>query len=33
VIMGIILIGVISYGIDSLMRMAEKALGPWQGRS
>ncbi len=33
VIMGIILIGVIGYGIDILMRMAEKWLVPWKGRS
>lgn len=33
VIMGIILIGVIGFGIDILMRMAEKALVPWKGRS
>ncbi|MCY4541286.1 MAG: ABC transporter permease subunit [Rhodobacteraceae bacterium] len=32
VIMGIILIGVIGYGIDILMRMAEKRLVPWKGR-
>jgi len=33
VIMGIILIGVIGYGIDILMRMAEKTLVPWKGKS
>ena len=33
VIMGIVLIGIIGYGIDILMRMAEKALVPWKGRS
>jgi taurine transport system permease protein len=32
VIMGIILIGVIGYGIDILMRQAEKWLVPWKGR-
>ncbi len=32
VIMGIILIGVIGYGIDILMRMAENWLIPWKGR-
>ncbi len=32
VIMGIILIGVIGFGIDILMRWAEKALVPWKGR-
>ncbi|MET4128871.1 ABC transporter permease subunit [Roseovarius sp. MBR-6] len=32
VIMGIILIGVIGYGIDILMRKAEKWLVPWKGR-
>ncbi len=32
VVMGIILIGVIGYGIDILMRMAEKILVPWKGR-
>ena len=32
VIMGIILIGIIGYGIDILMRLAEKALVPWKGR-
>jgi len=33
VIMGIILIGIIGYGIDILMRMAEKSLVPWKGKS
>ncbi len=33
VIMGIILIGVIGYGIDILMRAAERWLIPWKGRS
>ncbi len=33
VIMGIILIGIIGYGIDILMRQAEKFLVPWKGRS
>ncbi|MEL7114106.1 MAG: ABC transporter permease [Pseudomonadota bacterium] len=33
VIMGIILIGVIGYGIDILMRIAEKWLVPWKGQS
>jgi taurine transport system permease protein len=32
VVMGIILIGVIGYGIDILMRMAERRLVPWKGR-
>ncbi|MEM0989543.1 MAG: ABC transporter permease subunit [Pseudomonadota bacterium] len=32
VIMGIIIIGVIGYGIDILMRMAENWLIPWKGR-
>ena len=32
VVMGIILIGVIGYGIDILMRMAERYLVPWKGR-
>jgi len=32
VIMGIILIGIIGYGIDVLMRMAEKKLVPWKGK-
>ena len=32
VIMGIILIGVIGYGIDILMRMGEKWLVPWKGK-
>ncbi|MEM0907598.1 MAG: ABC transporter permease subunit [Pseudomonadota bacterium] len=32
VIMGIILIGIIGYSIDVLMRMAERALVPWKGR-
>jgi taurine transport system permease protein len=32
VVMGIILIGVIGYGIDILMRMAERVLVPWKGR-
>lgn len=33
VIMGIILIGVIGFGIDILMRMAERALVPWKGKA
>ena len=33
VVMGIILIGVIGYGIDILMRIAEKKLVPWKGRA
>ena len=33
VLMGIILIGVIGYGIDILMRKAEDFLVPWKGRS
>ena len=33
VIMGIILIGIIGYGIDILMRKAENFLVPWKGRS
>ena len=33
VIMGIILIGVIGYGIDMLMRWAERILVPWKGKS
>jgi taurine transport system permease protein len=32
VIMGIILIGIIGYGIDILMRMAERWLVPWKGK-
>ena len=32
VILGIVLIGIIGYGIDILMRMAEKWLVPWKGR-
>jgi taurine transport system permease protein len=32
VIMGIILIGIIGYAIDILMRIAEKWLVPWKGR-
>jgi taurine transport system permease protein len=31
-VMGIILIGVIGYSIDILMRMAESRLVPWKGR-
>lgn len=33
VITGIILIGIIGYGIDILMRLAEKKLVPWKGRA
>jgi taurine transport system permease protein len=33
VIMGIILIGIIGFGIDILMRFAEKTLVPWKGKS
>ena len=32
VLMGIILIGVIGFGIDMLMRWAERILVPWKGR-
>ena len=32
VVMGIILIGVIGYGIDIIMRIVEKRLVPWKGR-
>ncbi|MGB0854700.1 MAG: ABC transporter permease, partial [Pikeienuella sp.] len=32
VIVGIIIIGVIGYGIDILMRRAENALVPWKGK-
>ncbi|MFQ6551391.1 ABC transporter permease [Aestuariibius insulae] len=32
VLMGIILIGIIGFGIDMLMRQAEKVLVPWKGR-
>ncbi|MBN2631868.1 MAG: ABC transporter permease subunit [Rhodobacteraceae bacterium] len=32
VVMGIILIGIIGYGIDIAMRMAERRLVPWKGR-
>ncbi len=32
VIMGIILIGIIGFGIDILMRMAESVLVPWKGK-
>ena len=33
VLMGIIIIGMIGYGIDVLMRLAERKLVPWKGRS
>ncbi len=33
VIMGVILIGIIGYGIDMAMRKAEAALVPWKGKS
>lgn len=33
VIMDIILIGVIGFGIDILMRMAENILVPWKGKN
>ncbi|OIQ05508.1 MAG: taurine ABC transporter permease [Rhodobacteraceae bacterium CG2_30_10_405] len=32
VVMGIILIGIIGYGIDILMRIAERVMVPWKGR-
>ena len=32
VILGIVLIGIVGFGIDILMRQAEKALVPWKGR-
>lgn len=33
VLMGIVLIGVIGFGIDLLMRLAERRLVPWKGRA
>ena len=33
VIMGIVLIGVIGFGIDLLMRVMERRLVPWKGRA
>ena len=33
VILGILLIGVIGFGIDILMRLAERVLVPWKGKS
>lgn len=33
VLMGIILIGIIGFGIDILMRRAERFLVPWKGKS
>ena len=33
VLMGIILIGIIGYGIDIMMRMAERYLVPWKGKA
>jgi taurine transport system permease protein len=33
VLMGIILIGIIGYGIDIAMRKAENWLVPWKGRA
>ena len=32
VLMGIIMIGIIGYGIDILMRKTERWLVPWKGR-
>jgi len=32
VVIGVILIGVIGYSLDILMRMAEGRLVPWKGR-
>jgi taurine transport system permease protein len=32
VLMGIIMIGIIGYGIDILMRKTEKWLVPWKGK-
>ena len=32
VVMGIVVIGVVAYGFDLLMRWAERALVPWKGR-
>ena len=32
VLMGIILIGIIGFGIDMLMRWAERILVPWKGK-
>jgi taurine transport system permease protein len=33
VILGIVLIGVIGFAIDLLMRMAERAMVPWKGHA
>lgn len=33
VVMGIIVIGLVAYGFDLLMRLAERKLVPWKGRS
>lgn len=33
VVMGILLIGIIGYGIDILMRFAERRLVPWRGKA
>ena len=33
VIFGIILIGVIGFGIDMLMRWAERIMVPWKGKA
>lgn len=33
VVMGIILIGIIGYGIDILMRWSERVVVPWKGRA
>ena len=32
VIMGIVIIGVVAYAVDLVMRWAEKKLVPWKGR-
>jgi taurine transport system permease protein len=32
VILGIILIGIIGFGIDMLMRWVERVMVPWKGR-
>jgi taurine transport system permease protein len=33
VILGIILIGIIGFGIDMMMRYAERLLVPWKGKA
>ena len=33
ILLGVIIIGIVGFGIDMLMRMAERRLVPWKGKA